>query len=68
MPCFIFYYSVFQVRAFRCCASCADDRSSSAEVVGQCVQRCMRPVVEAEQQAKQEVQQLQVTKNLLVKY
>ena len=50
--------------AFRCCASCAEDRISSAEVVGQCVQRCMRPVVEAEQQAKQEVQQLQVLDSL----
>ena len=52
------------MRAFRCCASCAEDRISSAEVVGQCVQRCMRPVVEAEQQAKQEVQQLQVLDSL----
>ena len=49
------------MRAFRCCASCAEDRASSAEVVGKCVQSCMRPVVEADQLAQQEVQMLQVS-------
>lgn len=50
-----------QKEAFQCSAKCCEDEHCSQEVLQRCIQSCMRPMVEAEQSLKSEVEQFQVS-------
>ena len=49
-----------QRQAFLCSAKCCEDRHCSQEVMQRCIQTCMRPMMEAEQNLKSEIEQFQV--------
>ena len=62
-----FYYilassntTLLQKQAFLCSAKCCEDQQYSQEVMQKCIQSCMRPMMEAEQSLKSEVEQFQV--------
>lgn len=48
------------MKAFQCSANCCRDQQSSQNVVQQCLAGCMQPVLDAEKNLQEEVQQLQV--------
>jgi hypothetical protein len=48
-----------QRQAFLCSAKCCEDQQCSQEILQKCLHSCMRPMMEAEQKLKAEVEQFQ---------